>query len=80
MIIGRNKCFVSHPVACFYRFHCNLRELMPPLLKKNFCIDCRRQLIMESMSFRKFLVGCSQNLENESIPLGTTGAVEGKKV
>ena len=31
------------------------------------------------MSFTKFVMGCSQNLENESIPLGTTGAVEGKE-
>ena len=35
--------------------------------------------MMESISFRKFLNGYSQNLENESIQLGTTGAVEGKK-
>ena len=41
--------------------------------------SCRRQLIMESISFRKFLNGCSQNLENESIQLGTRGAVEEKK-
>ena len=34
---------------------------------------------MESKSFRKFLKGYPQNLENESIRLGTAGAVEGKK-
>ena len=34
---------------------------------------------MESISFRKFLKGYPQNLENESIQLVTTGAVEGKK-
>ena len=34
---------------------------------------------MESLSPRKFLKGHSQNLENEFIRLGTTGAVEGKK-
>ena len=34
---------------------------------------------MENISFRKLLKGYSQNLENESIQLGTTGAVEGRK-
>ena len=34
---------------------------------------------MENISFRKFLKSYSQNLENESIQLGTTGAVERKK-
>ena len=34
---------------------------------------------MESISFRKFLKDYSQNLENESIQLKTTGVVEGKK-
>ena len=34
---------------------------------------------MESISFRKFLNGFSQNLETESIQLRTTGAVEEKK-
>ena len=35
---------------------------------------------MENISFRKFLKGYSQNLENGSIQLGTTGAVEEKRV
>ena len=34
---------------------------------------------MGSMSFTKFLKGYSENLENESIQLGNTGAVERKK-
>ena len=34
---------------------------------------------MENISFRKLLKGYSQKLENESIQLGTTGAVEGRK-
>ena len=52
---------------------------MTPLLKENFYVDCMGQLIIESMTFRKFLTGCSQNLGNESIPLGNTGSVKGKK-
>ena len=35
--------------------------------------------MMESISFRNFLNGYSQNLENESIQLGTTDAVEVEK-
>ena len=35
---------------------------------------------MENISFRKFLKGYSQSLENGSMQLRTTGAVEGKRV
>ena len=41
-------------------------------------MDSRLQPIMESISFRKYLKGYSQNLEKKSIQLGTTGAVEEK--
>ena len=51
---------------------------MPLLLYEHFYIDCRPQPIMESISFRRFLKGNSQNLEDESIQIGTTGAVEGE--
>ena len=34
---------------------------------------------METILFRNFLNGYSQNLENQSIQLETTGAVQGKK-
>ena len=69
-MIDQNMLFVSHPAACFYSFRFDLRELM--LLQASTYNG-------KHISFRKFLRGYSQHLENESIQLGTTGVAEEKK-